>query len=230
MAIPERVQAWIDAIKEGKTIKQIAAEENKTYTSVYRLIKYHTDSKYKEYRKNYSTKPHVKEKARIYQKELYKNSEFKEIRKANMRKYSQSEKGIKSIEKMKLKQREKTVENKKFIIQKRIASVKNISLERPKAVKSLQYLEMRKQGKTFQEISDYFGVTRQAIQYSIYRLSIPLKRNSVVGIIPEGLDKITTEILELRKQGMTYKEIGERLKIPLQTVYLKCKPFLKPGN
>jgi DNA invertase Pin-like site-specific DNA recombinase len=170
MKIPEDVKRWVKLNKKGIPLTRIARDEGLSYSSLYVKFKYYTDPEYREILKNavkkYREKPEVKEKMSEYKKNRYATDpKYRETRKKYREKPEVKEK---MSEYQKNRCAAKTKENKEKRLEKlsklKVAPDFTLSKinDRTKA-----YIEMRQAGKTFQEIADHFGVTKQTVNQCI---------------------------------------------------------------
>jgi DNA-binding CsgD family transcriptional regulator len=87
--------------------------------------------------------------------------------------------------------------------------------------KQIEALDLQKQGFTYQQIADKLGITPEAVSYRLThaRRSIARSKGIIVKkTIKTQLTQREAEALALKQQGLTYKQIAEKLGISEKAV------------
>lgn len=87
--------------------------------------------------------------------------------------------------------------------------------------KQIEALELQKQGLTYQQMADRLGITPEAVSYRLMhaRRSIARSKGIIVKkTIKTQLTQREAETLALKQQGLTYKQIAEKLGISEKAV------------
>ena len=90
-----------------------------------------------------------------------------------------------------------------------------------------QFIELFRQGKTHKEISNALGYTLPAIsQYIQILKDNGVITNDIINERKSNLAIIYSQLIELFKQGKTYKQIGDELGFPISIISSKIQKFM----
>lgn len=96
--------------------------------------------------------------------------------------------------------------------------------------KQIEALELQKQGLTYQQMAERLGITPEAVSFRLMRARRPKANKTKAKAKRTQLTQKEAEVLVLREQGLTYRQIADDLGITYKKVksrLWKARNFIK---